>query len=256
MRLSRRAFIKLAGAALLAPAMFPRLLLASPGAIPVLLYHDISDQSHDDYTISPARFASQMEWLFANGYTAISCHELDGADARDAKQVIITFDDGYASFMDYAFPLLEGYRFKASINVIGRYVNSYLHLYGNRPLLSWDEYRFLLKSGLVELGCHTYNLHVRGGVAAFTGDELARDLDLFQTTLVKETGAATDVLAWPYGIYTEASIAIARQAGFRYLLTSHEGVLRGDYPLTAIPRQAINNKLDVVSFQQYLGEQP
>ena len=141
--------------------VMPNKIFASdsvhPVSIPILLYHDLSSKwwlMKDDYTVTPALFAAQMEWLHSNGYKAVSFADL-GKESSLEKAVIITFDDGYASFVHYAFPFLRSYGFKATINIIGQYVGSYITDQGARPTLSWDEYRYLKSSGLVSLGCHT-----------------------------------------------------------------------------------------------------
>ncbi|GAB4389527.1 MAG: polysaccharide deacetylase family protein [Thermodesulfovibrionales bacterium] len=255
MALTRREFLVLGGAALAAASC------AGPGVIrleerpmprvPVLLYHDISDEYHDPYTISPALFSAQMEWLYSSGYEAVTFGEAARMEG-DRKAVIITFDDGYASFMEYAFPLFRGYGFRSNINIIGGLAGKFVHLGGNRPLLSWDEYRFLKQSGLVEFGCHTQSLHVAGGVTQFPEDRLREDLLAFNRALERETGRTTDVLAWPYGIYDRKSVRAAKDAGFRFLLTVKEGFLfDGDFD--EVPRLNIGNSLDLISFQQYLG---
>jgi len=46
------------------------------------------------------------------------------------------------------------------MNVIGEFTGSFIpDDTGNMPILSWDEYRYLVKTGLVELGCHSDRLH-------------------------------------------------------------------------------------------------
>jgi peptidoglycan/xylan/chitin deacetylase (PgdA/CDA1 family) len=254
MPLSRREFLKLGSAAAITALALPRLLHAAPVEIPVLMYHDFADSFKDDYTVSPSCFAAQMEWLYANGYRAIFLQDIARLSGNEEKTVILTFDDGYASFQDYAFPLLREYGFKAHINIIGKYVGSFMDFGGNRPLLSWDEYRYLLRSGLVSLGCHSHNLHTKRGVLSVPADMLKEDLALFQETFRKETGSACEVLAWPFGVYNAAAIKIAMNLGFRYLLTSNEGRLDVRGPLDEIPRLYISKRLDLISFKQYLGE--
>lgn len=252
MNLTRRSFLKLSGAAIAFLSMGENLF-AKGGAIPVLLYHDISDEFRDGYTIPPSLFSAQMEWLYSNGYRTLSFKEIGTfMEKSGEKVVIITFDDGYASFMDYAFPLFKEYNFKATINIIGQPVGSFIRLGGNRPLLSWDEYRYLKKSGLVDLGCHTYNLHSGSGALAVSEKELENDLLFFQEVIKKETGSDTEILAWPYGKYNKKSVKIARKAGFKYLLTSNEGHLNKESNLDEIPRLNLNDRFDLVSFQQYI----
>lgn len=253
MKVSRRNFLKLTGLSLL-PYLFPLKLSAATSGIPVLLYHDISSECSDLYSIDPRLFAAQMEWLYGNGYRAVSLRDIgDKGKIIPGKTVVITFDDGYASFMDYAFPLLGEYGFKATVNIIGVHVGKYIKQCGSPPMLSWDEYRHLKRSGLVDLGCHTFDLHRMGGILGVSADVLEKDLRLFQEEMKMEIGAPADILAWPYGIYDRKSISVARGAGFRYLLTSHEGYFRSGGDLGEIPRLNMNNRLDLVSFRQYIG---
>ena len=127
MYLTRRDFLKLSSAAIVLSPTLPKYLFAYEIKIPVLLYHDISASFKDYYTVSPSNFASQMEWLYSIGYTALSFKEIRRfIENGGEKAVIITFDDGYASFVNYAFPLLQDYGFKATINIIGKYVEKFL----------------------------------------------------------------------------------------------------------------------------------
>jgi len=223
-------------------------------SIPVLLYHDLSFEVIDDYTVTPALFAAQMEWLYANGYKAISFSDLETEPSLD-KAVIITFDDGYASFVQYAFPFLRSYGFKATINIIGEYVGSFLQDCGNRPMLSWDEYRYLADSGIVSLGCHTHSLHVfrHQGAAGVSDEVLFEDLLRFQKIFRQEMGNPSEIIAWPYGLYNERSIAVARKAGIRYILTSKTGLYQYPDNYTEIPRINISKNDQLLTFKSRIG---
>lgn len=254
MDVTRREFLMLTGTGIVW-SLLPQKTFAGVLSIPVLMYHDISNHFKDDYTVSPAAFSAQMEWLYCSGYRTLFFSDLDTLDEdRNRKSVIITFDDGYASFSDYVFPVLREYGFRATVNIIGKHAGTYINMGGNRPLLSWDEYRYLHKSGLVDLGCHTYNLHFWGKAHSHDEKEIETDLLLFQEIFGRELGRNTEVLAWPFGIYSKRTMAIARKAGFRYIMTSNEGYLKRGGNLEEIPRLNINDKLDMVSFQQYIGE--
>lgn len=256
MALTRREFLKAGGLAAVSLS-FLRIAGARAGEVPVLLYHDISDSYAGPYTVPPSLFAAQMEWLFSEGYQAVTLR--DAGRLRDdapGKTVVITFDDGYASFMDYAFPLLEAYGFSATINIVGSAAGRYWETAPgvNRPTLSWDEYRHLAQSGLVELGCHSYDLHRPGGVLAAPPGALREDLARFQDRIARETGRRAEVLAWPYGIYDEQSVAEAKRSGFRFLLTSREGLWSDRARTDNVPRLNIGGPLDLASFRQYIGE--
>jgi peptidoglycan/xylan/chitin deacetylase (PgdA/CDA1 family) len=252
--LTRREFIKIGGAAVLSLS-FNGTAAAGRVAVPVLMYHDLAHELIERETVTPSLFAAQMEWLYSAGYNAISFNDLGSLDAaRASRSVIITFDDGDASFMDYAYPLLSEYQFKSTMNIIGNAVGKFVS--GNDPRLSWDECRLLLRSGMVELGCHTYGLHFWYGnrsrssaVAAFN-EKLAQDLALFQKVYTAELGRPARVLAWPYGMHDRRSIEIAKQAGFHFILNSENDyfAIAGD-PFD-IPRLVINNDFNLPRFRE------
>jgi peptidoglycan/xylan/chitin deacetylase (PgdA/CDA1 family) len=249
MKITRREFLWLGGG--LTASLYVRgLAHGASGNYPVLLYHDISDDYRDAYTVSPSLFSAQMEWLFNNGFRAIALRDIDRIP-ENGKAVVITFDDGYATYMDYAFPLFREYGFHSTINVIGAYVGKYLKEGGNRPMLAWDEYRHLLRSGRVDVGCHTHDLHAAAhrGVLGVSDRTLEEDLERYRTVLRRETGISTDILAWPYGLYDAKRISIAKKAGFRYLLTSREDSTAKSADGSEIPRRNIDNQYDITSFR-------
>lgn len=259
MSMTRRTFLKITGAAALSTAALPYTLDAAGSEpslirVPVLLYHTISDLVHDDYTISPSTFSAQMEWLYASGYRALTLKDAGEFLRRDAgRAVVITFDDGDTSFIDYAFPLLKEYGFTATMNIIGKAVETHKHIDIDRPVMSWDECRYLLASGLIELGCHSYALHSPGGVLTASYEAIGADLERFQEHARKELGRPCTTLAWPYGIYDAKCIEIARRAGFTHLLTSRRGFLEKGSDMSDLPRLNVNNAFDLASFRKYLG---
>jgi len=260
MSLTRREFLKLGGAAV---ASLPFARYASAGAvnIPVLMYHDISFQQPEEETVSPALFAAQMEWLYGAGYHAVSFDELGSLTEESAKRaLIITFDDGYASFMDYAYPLFTEYGFKSTISIMGSHAGGFLSK--GYPLLSWDECRFLVQGGLVEIGCHTYDLHrwrghlSRAEAMAVFNEQLPRDLSRFQEVYARELGRRAKVLAWPYGIYDDAGIKIAKQAGFQTILSSRHRYFELAESRADVPRFTINNNAPLPLFRNIIERRP
>lgn len=260
MNLTRRDFLKLGSVAVVSLSL-TEYATADAVKIPVLMYHEISHEIREKETVSPPLFAAQMEWLYGAGYRALSFRELDSLDAKSARRaVVITFDDGYSSFMDHAFPLIAEYGFKATINMIGSAVGGFVS--GKDPRLSWDECRFLTKSGLVEIGCHTYGLHSWYGrlprpraVTAFD-EKLEQDLSVFQGFYRKEMGRPANILAWPYGMHDRKSIEIAKHAGFSFILNSERGYFVKGSDQYDIPRLLINNDTSLGLFRELIEMRP
>jgi len=260
MSLTRREFIKLGGAAVVSLS-FAERCYAGTVDIPVLMYHDVSHLTDETETVLPPRFAAQMEWLYSEGYQAIFLEEVDTLDAKSAQRaVIITFDDGYASFMDYAFPLFQNYGFKSTINIIGEHVGGFVA--GDDPRLSWDECRFLIKSGIVEIGCHTYGLHTwygrkpRSEAVREFNEKLKQDLAVFQEVMTRELGRPAKTLAWPYGMHDQKSIKIAKQAGFSFILNSENRYFVKGGDRYDIPRLTVDHALDLQQYREEIEMRP
>ena len=88
--------------------------------IPVLMYHDLvrSKTDQNASTLEVAKFKEQMDYLKANGWTTITPQQLESWVAKKGtlpkKSVLITFDDGYKSTIDLAYPILKNHGFQAT----------------------------------------------------------------------------------------------------------------------------------------------
>jgi peptidoglycan/xylan/chitin deacetylase (PgdA/CDA1 family) len=94
-----------------------------PGAI-ILLYHRVTELSSDPQLLCVSRqhFAEHLEILRKHGSpTRLRQAAQTGCGRRE---VIVTFDDGYADNLDNAKPLLERYDVPATIFVTTGYVGS------------------------------------------------------------------------------------------------------------------------------------
>ena len=93
----------------------------------VVLYHAVEEQPGSytaklGMTLTPDIFALHLDY-FQKFYNVISMDELlDEERSRGPSELLITFDDGYASVMDQALPLLEARKMKATTYLIGRAV--------------------------------------------------------------------------------------------------------------------------------------
>ena len=108
-----------------------------------------------------------MHLLKEQGYTPISFDELiafvEQGTPLPEKPVMITFDDGYASNAVYAYPVLRELGFHASIFAIGCSIGHDRYYkdtqYSLTPHFGQDEITEMLRSGLISIGSHTYDMH-------------------------------------------------------------------------------------------------
>ncbi len=113
-------------------------------AIPILMYHyvrtvtDPADTIGSNLSVTPERFAAQMQYLADHGYTTLTLREVHAILAGQAplpeRPIALTFDDGYRDFYTAAWPVLRQHGFKATNYVI-------TDLIGEDAYLTWDMLR-------------------------------------------------------------------------------------------------------------------
>jgi hypothetical protein len=100
-----------------------RLRTVSPD-VPILMYHSIQEtpnRSIQGLSVHPRTFAEQLRYLRSEGFTGLTFGELckrrrDGMPLPE-RPVVLTFDDGYADFVEKAVPLMIEHGFPATVFV-------------------------------------------------------------------------------------------------------------------------------------------
>ena len=223
--------------------------------VPVLLYHEIDPAADgsNGAVISPETFENHIRALAENGYTAVSPEELtayvEHGGTLPEKPVLITFDDGYQSNYDYAYPVLKKYGMKATIFVIGSSAGKDEYKDTGQPIIPHfgaEEAREMTDYGLISIQSHTYDLHqaaayetgtVRENMAPLPGEDewdyadmLADDTEKERQLILSLTGEEPFALAYPEGRYTELTTSVLVQLGVKITFTTQPGgntVIRG-----------------------------
>ena len=231
--------------------------------IPVLIYHEIvagPGRASGETVIALDRFEEQMRHLATDGWQTISVDELVAIMRNErpapAKAVVLTFDDGWKSVLA-AVPVLERYRMQASFWIItGAGI-------GN-DYLEWSDIARLAKNPRFQIGSHTVthpwdakdNLvtwmtaPTRGKDRAAVRAELADS----KAALEARTGRRVDYLAWPVGWYTDEMVQLAKDVGYRALLTAEDGGNAPGDSVFHIRRVFVDGACDLESFRRLLTE--
>ena len=179
------------------------------GHAAILTYHSLDD-SGSVISTPPSLFARQMEFLASAGIPVVPLDELP----RTPGGVAITFDDGFANLLDHAVPILQTYRFPASIFVVsdycGRRNNWPSQPAGSvpdLPLLGWEDLAQLPPT--ISLGAHTVT---HPDLSRLSADRCERELRDCRNEIEQRLGKPVRSLAYPYG----ASSPATRQLAARY----------------------------------------
>ena len=218
--------------------------------IPILTYHRIGRPSaaarrRGMFTTEDA-FARHLSFLSARGFTFCDFQDLalaeDGEHPLPDRPVLITFDDGHADNFTHALPILRAHSAKASVFVVAGDVGKRNVVWSQSgetlptDLLTWEQAAEMQRSGI---RIESHGLHHRR-MPLIEPTQLAQDLATSRAMIREQLGYEPIALAYPYGAHDERAAACAHDAGFRYAVTTVDGVADiGSDDARALPRIAV-----------------
>ncbi|MFH1314192.1 MAG: polysaccharide deacetylase family protein [Candidatus Eisenbacteria bacterium] len=186
---------------------------------PILTYHSI-DSSDSVVSVSPGEFAWQMRYLKEFGFETVLLR--DYLANRGTKRfspgrvAVITFDDAFRSVKEQALPVMQELGFTGTVFVPTAHVGE---TPGWRmdsglpasPLMDWSELSAMLEAGF-DVQSHTHN---HRSLAALDAPEIEQELEQSRSAIETNLNHQVDLLAYPYGDYTDTAIGQLMKAGFR-----------------------------------------
>jgi len=179
----------------------------------VLMYHSISSCGDDRLATTPEMFANQMRFLRDGGFQVLSLEESckrlsSGGDL--SRAIVLTFDDGYGDFLTEAAPVLEEYRFPATLFVVTKMKEAEWRNNGNRrPLLSWEVISQLRTRGF-SIGSHSVT---HADLPSLQESELERELTDSRAAIA-QLGETFVPFAYPGGRFTPRERDAVEGAGY------------------------------------------
>jgi peptidoglycan/xylan/chitin deacetylase (PgdA/CDA1 family) len=183
--------------------------------VPILCYHNLGVDSKGRLLLAASKFEEQMRYLKANGYRVISLGDFVEFARLERqlprKAVVLTFDDGYRSFKQYAYPVLKELGFTATLFVYTDYIGA------GRNALTWPDLRDLSAEGFdVEAHSKTHGdlRRTAGETDAQYARRMQAELGLPQELFRKNLGAPRPIIAFPYGSWDESLLARLGEYGY------------------------------------------
>lgn len=191
--------------------------------VPVLMYHAIGSPpkgtSYPGLYVSRAEFAAEMRALARRGFQAVTLsrvyeHWLQGA-RLPRHPIVITFDDGYRSVYEVAFPVLRRKTWPGMLNLEVRFINKPWGLARTRIVL-------LLRAHW-ELASHTINHRDLPslGPAALEHEVLDSRFQLQRTF-----GVPVRFFCYPAGRYNSTVIEAVKAAGYVGATSTRSGLAK------------------------------
>ena len=220
-----------------------------PSKVAVLGYHNIinyNDESNN-MSIFVDKFDKEMKFLKDMGFKSLTLDEMNdymnGKLKVGKKSVLITFDDGYRSNYEYAFPILKKYNLNAVVFIIGKETLNNNDTYFNKELIEKSKKKY----PNIEFASHSFDMHDNHGARIMNYEEILNDFNEQKKVI------NTKYFAYPYGEYNDNMVNALKKYdynlafGFGYN-TKFKKAYKTDNKYV-IPRLSINSSMPLWKFK-------
>lgn len=176
--------------------------------------------------VAPNLFRSQLDYLSSRGWAATSLESVIPQELSDIDRFAITFDDGYLSVYEHAYPAMVERHIKATIYVVVDSIgglNEWDRKAGDQSeqMMSAQQIKELSDAGF-EIGSHTLT---HPHLTELNDDDLKRELVESKSRLEDLLGKPVKSFSYPYGDCDDRVIASAIEAGYSNAVTTKLGIV-------------------------------
>src|SRR5437763_11129959 len=257
-----------------APVATPTPVVATPAATPVPAkpvidqtaqvvifgYHRlVNSVRRPDTEITPAAFEAQMQELKNKGIAVIPMQDFlawrRGEKAIPPKSAIITFDDGWKSQYDVAWPIMKKFNYPFTLFIYTEGIKPG-HFSGGESL-TWEQLAEMRDAG-VDIQGHTathsdlrkpYDKIAKKRLSPEEYEEwLQREIVGSKQMIEQKLGVKVNCFAVPYGFHNDHIRDVAMKAGYEALFTVYGQPITYHTPLSSVGRYLMEaNKPKVFS---------
>jgi peptidoglycan/xylan/chitin deacetylase (PgdA/CDA1 family) len=225
----------------------------------IFCYHRLVDKVRYPGTeITPAAFEAQMKMLKDRGITVISMQDLlawkRGEKNIPPRCAVITFDDGWKSQYEVAWPILKKFGYPVTMFIYTEGVRG--GSLGGGEAITWEQLGDMRDNG-VDIQAHTAtHQDLREGhniMLASTGGKRTRtkltgpqyeqwvrnEVVGCKELLEQRLGIKVNCFAVPFGSYNEHVKELARNAGYEAMFTVYGQPITFTSPMDSLGRYAI-----------------
>lgn len=222
-------------------------------SVPILLYHHIAEENpnNNEYIISPDNFYEHVLFLKNSGYECISLNDYynyrNGLGVLPEKPIIITFDDGYYSNYQYAYPILKSLNAKATIFICTAFAED--DSLAEFPHFSWEQAKEMQESGIIDIQSHSHN---HKSFFQLDKSEIIQELTLSKELIEKHLNKECNYFAYPNGMYNSQIQSLTKNAGYLMQLTTNSGYNTDEQNLDELNRITVLNNTSAKMLSEIL----
>lgn len=209
----------------------------------MLVWHDVVPGAKEVWFDTPlATFRAQLDAIRRGGFHVVPLEALRAHLERGAplpsKPLVLTFDDNGWGIYANAFPLLQRYKFPATLFVHTNFVGKTTTKRHN----TWDQLATMVRSGLISVQSLTAN-HPPD-LRALSDSAVVHELRLSRASLERRLGRPVYALVYPEDNYDERLARLAHDNGYAMGFTEDWGGAGDSSSMLLIHRYSILTRFD------------
>lgn len=215
----------------------------STEGLTILGYHRLDD-SESDLSVRPDHFRAHLDRIEAEGYAVVGLDQVASL-ARDRRRMVaFTFDDGYRSVAETAWPMLKARRWPATIYAVSGYLDGSQTFpwdagaqRGAARLMDASIVRELAAEG-VTVGSHSVSHRYLPGLSP---REARSEIDDSRRALEDLLGSEVSTFSYPMGGWNRSLRAAVRSAGYSTAVTCVRGINTATHDPLALRRPIVES---------------
>ena len=237
---------------------FPTAAIEEPG-VSILVYHRFGPAVKDAMTVRTATLRWQLDYLTQHHHPIIPLRTLisyllGNAPAPPPGAVVITADDGHQSVFTEMLPVVREYNVPVTLFVYPSAISNASYA------MTWEQLDALHRTGLFDIQSHTYwhpNFKTEKRRQSHTAYQAFAAVQFVKakTVLEHKFGGDADLMAWPFGIYDDELIGIAREAGYIAGFTLERRIATSRERIMALPRFLVTDSASGRNFTSMLPQE-
>jgi peptidoglycan/xylan/chitin deacetylase (PgdA/CDA1 family) len=230
-------------------------------AIPILLYHSVSDRPTGDFgpfTVSRSQFAAHLDRLIALGFTTLTIGQLlerVRAKLPLAERIaVITVDDGFADFEANAWPELQKRGMNATLyvtaGVIGGRATWLAPLHADQlPMLDRHQLLDIAAQGC-EIGAHSMS-HPQ--LDCLSRHQATQEIQQCKDVLEQALSESVDSFAYPHGYFDRQVRQMVVDSGYSSACAVKDALSHAADDEFALARVTVKSTYDETKIDQVLA---
>ena len=197
------------------------------------MYHRFNENKYPSTNIEMKVFEEQIKIIKDSGFDFYDPNnfEKNFSQIKKDKKILLTIDDAFKSFYEYAWPYLKKEKIPFILFVSTEPTNKYGYM-------SWDQIREVEKESFAYIGNHS---HSHEYLINFEHENFIKDIDKSIKIFEKELGYNPIFFSYPFGEYSLKQKKYI-MTKFKFAFGQHSGVIDLNKDKYELPRFPINEK--------------